>query len=152
METLALTHAASPIRRTALPTIRIAGNEDGEKIAALLQQVGWDVKNVEIDWRDIYPYWLLAEQDGDFIGCIQTLLSKPVGRLEFLAVRPGLSHQLHALTVSALLLGGMATLKAHGVTLVAGTVPHDLKSYKRILKKRGGVVIGTGAVILKRLV
>lgn len=143
---------STPTRRAALPTVRLARNDDGDSIAALLQQVGWDVQNVEVDWRDIYPYWLVAEQDGVFIGCIQTLLSKPVGRLEFLAVRPDLSHQLQALTVRALILGGSATLKAHGVSLVAGTVPHELKSYKRILKNRGAVVIGTGAVILKRLV
>ena len=134
------------------PVLRIAQNTDGDDIAELLQSVGWDVKNVDINWHDIYPYWIIAEQDGVFIGCIQTLLSRPVGRLEFLAVRPELSHQLQAVTVRALVIGGCATLKANGATLVAGTVPHELKSYKRVLKNRGGVVIGTGSVILKSLV
>ena len=148
-ETLSL---HKPNAKPGLPSVRIAQNEDGENIAALLKSVGWHVEGIEIDWSDIYPYWLVAEQDGVFIGCIQVLMSKPVGRLEFLAVRQDLSHPLQALTVRALILGGSATLKMHGSTLVAGTVPHELKSYKRVLKNRGAVVIGTGSVVLKRLV
>ncbi len=144
--------AKTRARRLGLPSLRIASNDDGGNIEALLKSVGWDVQNVEIDWHDIYPFWLVAEQDGVFIGCIQTLISKPVGRLEFLAVKSELSHQMQALTVRALVLGGCATLKQAGSTLVAATIPHELKSYKRVLKNRGAVVIGTGSVILKRLI
>lgn len=137
--------------RQALPIIRVARNDDGPAISELLTSLGWKAEGLVIDWHDIAPFWLVAEQDGVFIGCIQTLLSKPIGRLEFLAVRPGLSHQLQALTARALVLGGCATLEQFGATAVAGTVPHELKSYKRVLKNRGAVVIGTGSVFLKRL-
>jgi hypothetical protein len=137
--------------RQALPTIRLARNDDGPAIKELLESLGWRVEGVEIDWQDIAPFWIVAEQDGVFIGCIQTLLSKPVGRLEFLAVRTDLSHQLQALTVRALVLAGCSTLEQFGASLVAGTVPHELKSYKRVLKNRGAVVINTGSVFLKRL-
>jgi hypothetical protein len=137
--------------RQALPTIRLARNADGQAISELLTSLGWHAEGLIIDWNDIAPFWLVAEQDGVFIGCIQTLLSKPIGRLEFLAVRPDLSHPLQALTVRALVLGGCATLEKFGATAVAGTVPHELKSYKRVLKNRGAVVINTGSVFLKRL-
>lgn len=139
-------------RILGLPSLRVASNDDGDAIENLLIELGWRVEGVEIDWHDIYPFWLVAEQDGVFIGCIQTVISKPVGRLEFLAVRQDLSHQVQALTVRALVLAGCATLKQAGSTLIAATIPHELKSYKRVLKNRGAVVIGTGSIILKRLV
>lgn len=44
--------------------IRLAQNEDGDRLKELLKdQIIYDM-----DWSDIYPYWLVAKKDGKVVG------------------------------------------------------------------------------------
>ncbi len=128
--------------------IRLATNEDGERIEELVSgQIG-----AGLDWTDIYPYWLVAEKGGKVVGCLNVALSKPVGRLDLLAIDESLSPHARGKAVRGLLVQGGATLKAHGAQMVFSVVPFELKSYKRILKKHfGAVVVGQGNMIIARL-
>jgi hypothetical protein len=127
---------------------RLALNEDGERIDELAsKQTG-----PGLDWSDIYPYWLVAEKDGKIIGCLNVAPSKPVGRLDFLALDDSLSPHTRSKAVRGLILQGMATLLAGGSTASVSIVPFELKSYKKILKKHfDATVIGQGNMIIKRL-
>lgn len=132
--------------------VRVAKNSDGERISELVRQAGFDIPNLDLDWTQIEPYWLVAEHEGSVIGCIQTCPGRPIGRLEMLAIDPEVTGHLKGETVRELLVSGLTTLRLSGAQLACGMVPFDMKSYKRVLKKRGAVIIADGNMLAKRLV
>ncbi len=129
--------------------IRIAQNSDGKIIEHLVKSSGFDIK--DIDWNDVYPYWLVADLNGEVIGCIQTCISKPIGRLEMLAVIEDLNPVLRSIVVKSLLYAGGATLKAAGAQIAMSMIEFGSQSFKKLLKRRGCVVVGQGNMIAKRL-
>ena len=128
--------------------IRLAQNSDGETIQALVQHAGFAIDG--IDWSDVYPYWLVAENGAGVVGCIQVLPAKPIGHLEMLSTRLDNPRE-KARVVKRLVFSGMAALKTSGAQIAMGTVPFKLKSYKRVLENRGAVVVSRGNIMAKRL-
>ena len=126
--------------------IRLARNEDGPRISDLVFQP------LDLDWSDVYPYWLVYEKDGDIVGCLNVSLSKPIGRLDFLGLDDSLNSHARGKVVRELVFQGIATLKADGSQACLSVIPFELKSYKRILKKHfNAIVAGQGNMIMKRL-
>ena len=140
-------------------TIRLAQDADSERVHELVSAAGFAIEGV--DWRELYPYWLVVEtrlrqgsggQDGlSIVGCLQVCPGKPIGRLELLAADKGLSHRDRANTVKLLVTSGMETLRQGGSKLASGIVPFEERAYKRLLKKRGAVVVATGNLMMARL-
>ncbi len=128
--------------------IRLATNDDGGRIQELLTEGGFTVEG--LDWSDIEPYWLVAEEE-QIIGCIQIILAKPVGWLEFLGLEPSLGKKRKARAMKALVSHGAALLKGFGAQLAMGTVPEDLESYLTVLRHRGAVVTSRAVIVAKRL-
>lgn len=127
--------------------IRLGTNADGPRIGELVAEGGFDV--IGLDWTLIEPYWLVADTGEEIVGCLQVLPGRPVGRLELLAAEDSLTHRERAMVVKALLEQGMVTLQRAGVQLATGLIPFDHKEYKRLLKKRGAVVIASGNMLAK---
>lgn len=128
--------------------IRLAQNEDGERIRELVSNQVCD----GLDWSDVYPYWLVAENNGRIVGCLNVALSKPIGRLDTLGVDGSLNPHARSKAVRGLILQGIATLKANGSGACLSIVPFELRTYKKILKKHfDALVIGQGNMIIKRL-
>lgn len=122
--------------------VRFARDAEGMAIAQMVHCSHEAVPNVE--WAKVYPYWMVAEKNGDLIGCIQVCYSIPVGRLEFMSFVPGLPYRTRALAVKALLNLGTLTLKKTGARVVAGCVGFEDKSFKEILKREGCTVFTSG--------
>lgn len=129
--------------------IRMAQNTDGETIQSLVQHAGFTIDG--IDWSDVYPYWLVAENGAGVIGCIQVLPAKPMGWLEMLGTDQALSDPQRAKAVKALVIAGSAMLKQAGAQLAIGVIPFEMRSYTKILKRRGARVVSRGNIIAKRL-
>lgn len=130
--------------------VRLGVNEESNHIRGLVAATQADIEG--LDWSDIYPYWLVAETDGNIVGCLNVSLSKPIGRLDLLAIDKSLRPHARGRVVRALILQGIATLKQAGSNATMSIVPFELRSYKRILKKHfGAVVAGQGNVMIKRL-
>lgn len=129
--------------------IRLGTNADGPRIGELVAAGGFDV--IGLDWTLIEPYWLVADTDEEIVGCLQVLPGRPVGRLELLAADDSLTHRERARVLKALVEQGMATLQLAGAQLATGMVPFENKAYKRLLKKRGAVVIASGNMLAKVL-
>lgn len=134
---------------TTMPVVRLAKNADGPRIGELLEGMGF---REVLSWDDIEPYWIVAEDGGMIVGAAQLVLGKPVGWMELLSLDQDLSHKRKAMTVKALVYRGMALLQGAGAQMVMFSVPHDLRSYRAILERRGGVVVGSGNLMAKRLV
>lgn len=133
----------------ALSEIKVRFARDAEGMA-IAQMVHCSHDAVPAaDWSKVYPSWILAEKDGETIGCMQVCFGLPAGRLEFLSFIPGLPFRTRALAVMALLNMGTLTLKKHGATAAAGTVDFSQKSFKQVLKNNGCVVATSGNVFMK---
>ena len=129
--------------------VRLASNEDGDDIHGLLHSSGVLIEG--LDWSDIYPHWLVAEIARKIVGCFQVVLGKPIGFIEFLATDKSLSHRERANVVKVLFDQALAALTAYGAQMVSGTIPFEMKAYKRVVKRRGGVVLYSGNTFVKRL-
>lgn len=69
-----------------------------------------------------------------------------------MALDPFLGNHARGRVFRALILQGIATLKANGTEACVSMIPFELKSYKRLLKKHfGSVVVGQGNIVMTRL-
>ena len=130
--------------------IGLASNDDGSRLRELSMQEGFPSAD-DLDWSDIYPYWLVARINGEVMGCIQIAMSKPVAYAEMLSIDRSVGHKSRALMVKELVLQASGTLARGGASMVVGMIPFELKSYKKILKKHGAVVVASGNLLAKRL-
>lgn len=129
--------------------VRMARDPEGMAIAQMVHSNHEGVPHAQ--WSSIYPYWMVAEKDGEMVGCVQICYSVPIGRLEFLSFAPGLPYRTRALAVKALLNLGTLSLKKTGASFVAGCLGFDQKGFKEILKAEGCVVLTSGNVIGKKV-
>ncbi len=129
--------------------IRLATNDEGPIIKSFVAAHGFEEDY--LDWNHIYPFWLVAVIQNVIVGCIQLCPSRPVARIEFLHTIPELSHRERSLVVWQLILTGKETLKIEGAQMISAVIPFELKSYKRILKRRGAVTALSGNLMVWRV-
>lgn len=141
--------AAPRPRRSAKITTMVAMGANGPRIGELVKAAGFQADG--LDWSEVHPHWLIAKRDSEIIGCLQIVLSKPMGWLENLSIEPSLSRRAKERTIKVLLEAGLAALKVFGAQLAVGCVPDDLESYIKVLENRGAVNTGHGFVMAKRL-
>jgi hypothetical protein len=98
-----------------------------------------------VSFEKLYPFWIVVEEDEEIVGCVQAVPALPFGYTEFLTTAPGLSHTKRAKLIKGLML------QTGGSEIALGTVPTDMKAWKKVIKKRGGVNIGLCNVYAKRL-
>lgn len=131
--------------------IRLAENADGERIGNLVQSEGF-YATAQMDWSDIEPHWIVAEMEGKILGVIQMCPGKPMGRVETLVIDPQVEGREKAMMVKSLVSAAVVAMEQYGAQMATGFVPHDLKSYRNVLKKRGAVPVDHGALYAFRLV
>jgi hypothetical protein len=126
---------------------RLAENTDGEAVKALLIAAG--PFDATLPFDDIHPYWIVVELPGrGIVGCVQTCPSRPIGRLEMMAVAADLTPRERGAVVRQLFYGGITCLHLNRAVVAAGFVPFELRAYKRWLKKRGSAVADSGNMMM----
>jgi hypothetical protein len=78
-------------------------------------------------------------------------MSKPVGYLEFLFVRPSVSFKLRAIALRKLSIQGMATLYHGGAQYVAGMVAVKDQKFLDVIEKLNVKPLYTAHLVCKRL-
>lgn len=126
--------------------ISIASNFEGPVIKDLCIQAGYG-EYCDLKFDDIYPYWLVAKMDDRIVGAVQTLPGRPIGRLESLCYEPGLLDIDRTRVMGHLVSTGLAAVKMDRATMASGMVLFTDKAFKKFLKKRGGIVIGSGNIM-----
>ena len=120
-------------------TVRAAVNEEGEAIHALVDamtmQYGWKVPQCR--WDRVAPFWYGAEVQGVLLGAVQICIGWPIGRIELLSVRPGLSHTKTAKIVKALLYHAFGAMKLDGTELACALVSDKENHFMRVLERWG---------------
>ena len=133
--------------------IRMAKNDDGDRIAELMKKNGffqWD--NWEIDWHDIEPSWLAAEINGVIEGVIQITPAKPIGRIEVLSINQDLPLLGKTRVARALTNHGMATLKMYGSQVVSSSIPWRYGDYLAQAAEENWISLDSAEIVARRLV
>jgi hypothetical protein len=129
--------------------IRLAVNEAGPLIAEVLLENGITLPGV--DWKRVFPHWLIATVEDEVIGCCQVAISKPVGYLEFLFVRKSAPFKVRAIAIRKLLIQGMSTLHTAGCQYVGGVVAAKNVKFAHVLEGLNFVKSFPADVHVKRL-
>jgi len=131
-------------------TVRAARNDEGEAIHELVDlmtaQYGWKLPACR--WDRITPFWYVAEVQGYLLGAVQVCVGWPIGRLELLSVRPGLSHTKTAKIVKALLYHCFEAMRLDGTELVCALVADKDNEFTRILERWGAKFAVKGRMLL----
>lgn len=134
-------------------TVRAARNDEGEAIHALLDAQttvsGWRLPKVR--WDRVAPFWYVAEIQGVLLGAVQICIGWPVGRIELLAVLPGLSKTKRAKVVKALSYHVFAAMRLDGTELAAIMLMENGYEFGRILERWGARYAVQGKVYFYRL-
>lgn len=129
--------------------IRLADNEAGPAIAAVLKENG--IELTQADWSKVFPHWLIATVDEDVIGCCQLAISQPVGYVEFMFVRPSAPFKLRAIALRKLMLQSIVTIKTAGCSYVGGVVAQSNRKFSDVIKKLGFAKAFPAEMYAKRL-
>ena len=114
--------------------IRPSVSGDGPAIKTLMEAMGEGLPG--IDWSANEPFWLVAEEDGDVVGCIQAVVALPLGYISNLAVREDRRMGRLKLRLAA---EALRALKAGGCQHAVGFVPFHMTKWRQALLKSGAV-------------
>ena len=129
--------------------IRLAVDEAGPLIAELLKANGIVLGHA--DWSKVFPNWLIATVDDQVVGCVQVLVAKPAGWLEFLYVDPKVSFKIRAIAIRKLLIQGATTLRAYGAQYVGGVTDVKNRRFRNVLENVGFAAVGECTLMCKRI-
>lgn len=119
--------------------IRAARSEEGRALKALVDEAtqgyGWQLP--DCDWSRVAPFWYVAHIEGYLLGAVQICVGYPIGRMELLSIRRGLSKTKRAKVVKAL-VSYVATVMAHdGFPMIGTTIPEQDAQFLKIVMRYG---------------
>ena len=129
--------------------VRLATAQAGPMIAELLKENGIELNGA--DWSKVSPHWLIATVEESVIGCCQVVVSKPIGYMEFLLVKPSVSFKLRAIALRKLAIQGMSTLYYGGAQYVAGMVAVKDQKFLDVIEKLNVLPLYTAHLVCKRI-
>ena len=129
--------------------IRLATNQIGPEIALILKEN--DIELNGADWGRVFPHWLIATERDQVIGCVQVVVSKPIGYMEFLLVKPSAPFKLRAIALRKLAIQGMSTLYYGGAQYVAGMVAVKDQKFLDVIEKLNVLPLYTAHLVCKRI-
>lgn len=132
-------------------TVRIARNDEGGIVRDLAAEIGVSYEDWEIDWSDIFPYWLVAECEGRIIGAINIRISKPFASVEMLSLASDLTKKVRGVATDMLVAAAKTVVAQYGSQAICGLIPDELASYRRVAERRGYVPMAHGHMMLGRL-
>ena len=143
--------------------IRMARDADGSAIGTLYAEAGQPDHGVDWQRDGLGGWWMVGERDGNILGALQVIASKPFGYIGEIVVHPserGRSDNGHGtLGVWGGVLGRLLYFTAQimlekaGVQIVLGTVREDLMPTFGVIltKKYGGTDLGRFHLLGKRI-
>jgi hypothetical protein len=132
------------------PTLRFARIDEGPVIHTLCLSKKLPVASW-IDWsKPLAMNWLLAETDRP-IGCIMINYGAPIGKVDFLVVKPDLNKRLRSMTIKMLCYAAFEQLARHGSQVMTSTVDDGNQAWQKVCERRGGLAMGSGKFYIKRL-
>ena len=131
--------------------VRACGISDLSRLEALIEQSEHAPYFEGMDMIGAENYWLLAEREDDVLGCMLIAFGKPYAFIDFLCLTDGLSDIDRGRAVSMLTAEADAILTSSGASFIISAIPHELKTCRRVAKRRGYRTTASGALVAKRV-
>lgn len=135
---------------TKTVTCRLAQADEGPLLQRLMRQAAgplWDW----LDWSRISPGWLIAEYQGEPVGCIMVLVGAPFCRIEMLCIVPSVSKRLRSMIARELVYTALAVGQAQGSTAATAMVGWSNDQWLKIWQRRGAIPYAEGVFLVKPL-
>lgn len=130
--------------------VRLAQDSEREIVANLVSEI-FHMGDWRLEFKSIFPHWLVAEIAGEIVGTINMRISMPISSVEMLAMDPKLRRRERVEVTSMLIDTARTICAASGSEAVSSMIPDDMKSYLRLAERRGYVVGNHGAIVLGRI-
>ena len=115
-------------------TARLAENSEGGRIQALVDPD--DIWLTGTVWKDIVPWWVVCLDQGKIVGCVQIIASTPLGHIEFMRVDESLTLEQRAYAMKVMTRFCEIEMYETGVSIARSCVPHSMKQWKKVLKRK----------------
>lgn len=132
---------------------RICKPDDGRAIAALLVRChdpNVEPHGVMPDWS-IVENWIMAEDDGELVGCVAFASAVPIGFAEHLTIDPVIQGMARARLVHRLTGMVHVILKGQGCSALIYLVPDGHSSWRNALLARGARPATRGTILVRGL-
>ena len=118
-------------------TVRLARSDEGLELYRLYLASGKSPLP-DVDWsQDPSPYWLVAEQGEQMVGCVQLRPSKPIGMIELLCIDPTLTAYQRARVFKHLVEAALVAMKHMGAQAVTFGIDQRYPSFVQIARHYG---------------
>ena len=141
-------------------TIRLASDADTPRIGELYRICQWADHGVDWTRPGVGAWWLIAEREGQVLGALQLIASKPFGYIGDIVVHPsergqsgnGTSGlcQTFGILARTLYASALYILEAAGVEVVMGIVAESATSLQRVLQRHGATDLGHYVLMARR--
>ena len=132
-------------------TVRPASVADTQTVHHLIKHNPHTPYFDGMNMQNASNYWLLAEKGKETLGCIMIAFAIPYAFMDFLCLREDLSDMDRGRCVSYLTHKADQMLGASGASFIVSAIPHSLKTYRRVAKRRGYRTASSGALVYKRV-
>jgi hypothetical protein len=130
--------------------VRLAQDSEAPIVANLVSEV-FDMGDWELEFKTVFPYWIVAEIAGEIVGTLNIRISLPISSMELLAMDPKLT-KVERSTVSLLLLDtALVICGASGAEGVSTMVPDSLSSWLEVVTDHGLVAGSHGVMLFGRI-
>jgi hypothetical protein len=130
--------------------VRLAQDSEKEIVANLVSEI-FQMNDWELEFKSVFPHWLVAEIAGEIVGTINMRISMPISSVEMLVMDPKLTRRERGEVASMLTDSAMAICGAAGAEAVSSMIPDDMKSYLKVAKRRGYIVGNQGSIVFGRI-
>lgn len=119
--------------------VRPARHDEGETIRQLVTSAtsayGWQLPDCE--WSRVAPFWYVAHVGEYILGAVQVCVGYPIGRMELLSIRRGLSKTKRAKVVKSLVTAVAAIMVKDGFPMIGATIPEQDDQFMKIVMRYG---------------
>ena len=134
-----LASTSPPTRWLGRVAVRLARPDEGLEIYRLYLASG-KAPLPDVDWsQDVSPYWLVAEQGEQMVGCVQLRPSQPMGMIELLCLAPTLTAYQRARVFKHLVEAALVAMKHMGAQAVTFGIDQQYPTFAKIAVQYGAV-------------
>jgi len=127
--------------------VRLAQDSEREIVANLIAEVS----PLDLEFKSVFPHWLVAEIAGEIVGTINIRISLPISSVEMLAIDSKLNDRERGTVFLMLTDSAMAICAAAGAGMISSMIPDSMPSYLKVAKRRGYVVGDQGSIVFGRI-
>jgi len=111
---------------------RVAEEEEAPRLKELIDP------DSDTIWQGVAPWWVVCLDNDRIIGCVQVIVSSPIGHIEFMGLEPSLTDMQKAYAIKTMVKFGLYQMYSNEVFHIRSTIPMGNKPWRNMMKKHFG--------------